>query len=186
MKLRLTPIDEKHLRWIKDQRNRREVQDFCRQPYLLNELNQEDWLKKSSRDRDMVPFIVQDDDLPQGSNWVAYAAFSNIDLISRKAEISYFTALELDGKGYAEKAIPLVLEYGFRRLGFNKIFTDTFCFNEREIGLMKSVGFKEEGRFVNHYFKRGKFHDSIPIAIFSSEFVCPEWILKEETRSKPL
>lgn len=186
MKLRLTPVDEKHLRWIREQRNRRELQDFCRQPFMLNEINQEDWLKQVSRDRSMIPFIVQDDDLKQGENWVGYAAFSHIDWVSRRAEISYFTALELAGKGYAFLAIPMVLEYGFRRLGLNKICTDTFAFNARELEIMKLVGFKEEGRLERHYFKRGKFQDSVQIAIFADEFKTPEEVLASETECKPL
>lgn len=183
MRLRLTAVEDKHLRWLRDQRNRREVQDFCRQPFLLNDINQEDWLKRVSRDRDMVPFVIQDDDLASGENWVAYAAFSDIDWIARRAEISYFTACELAGKGYARVAIPLVLEYGFRRLGFQKVETDTFAINEPEIALMKSLGFVEEGRLRKHYFKRGQFIDSVAIAIFAEDFVCPQIT---ESESKPL
>lgn len=186
MKLRLEPVEYKHLKWLREQRNRRAVHDFCRQPYFLNEVNQEDWLKDVSRTRSMVPFIVADSELREGQDWVGYAAFSHIDWIARRSEISYFTATEHAGKGYAILAIPLVLEYGFRRLGFQKINTDTFSFNERELAIMKLLGFKEEGVLARHYFKRGKLQDSVAIAIFVEDFKTPEEVLTEETPSKPL
>lgn len=186
MKLRLEPVEYKHLKWLREQRNRRSLMDFCRQPFFLNECNQEDWFKEISRSRSMLPFIVVDKELASGSDWVGYAAFSGIDWIARRAEISYFTAIEMAGKSYAESAIPLVLEYGFRRLGFQKIHTDTFAFNDAEIALMESIGFKRCGELERHYFKRGLLQDSVMLQIFSEDFSCPEEVLAEETRNKPL
>lgn len=171
MKLRLEPVEFRHLKWLREQRNKREVMDFCRQPYFLNEINQEDWMKEISRNRSMIPFIVVDTDLKDGENWVGYAAYSNIDWIARRGEISYFTSPAFKDKGYGIVAVALVIEYGFRRLGFQKINTDTFAFNEKEVLFMKGLGFKEEGRLSRHYFKRGKLQDSICLAIFSEDVI---------------
>jgi RimJ/RimL family protein N-acetyltransferase len=182
MKLTLEPVEYKHLKWLRDQRNNPDLMDFCRQPFFLNEINQEDWLKDVSKNRAMLPLIVADKGLGEGRDWVGYGAFSNIDWISRRAEISYFTSHEHKDKGYAEAAVKLILAYGFYTLGFQKINTDTFAFNQREVDFMKGLGFEESGRLVRHYFKRGRLQDSILLHLLSENFAWPACV----SESKPL
>ena len=170
MKIRLEPVEEKHIYWLRNQRNKPDVMDFCRQPFMLNEINQQDWLKDCSRNRTMVPFIVVDDDLASGNTWVGYAALSHIDWVNHHAEISYFTAPEFRDKGYAQEGIYLFLEYAFNTLNLNKIHSETFKFNEREIEFMKSLGFQVTGDRRDQYFKRGQYHDSVIIEILRPEF----------------
>lgn len=182
--LQLKSIEPQHLTWLKNQRNRREIMDFCRQPYPLNEINQDDWLKECSRRHTMVPFIAW-----LGEERIGYAAFSKIDDIARHAEVSYFVIPEYANKGYGEQIVYLLLEYGFRRLNFQKVETDTFDFNKKEIEFNKRVGFKECGTNPRHYFKRGRFVDSISFYMFREDFEAmnKEKILKTvEAEAKPL
>jgi len=178
MSYQLRPVEESHLSWLRNQRNRPEVMDFCRQPFLLNELNQEDWWKKSSRERSMIPFIFA-----EGQTWIGYVAFSNIDWIARRAEFSVFIMPEYAGKGIGRIAIEMLLDYGFRNLGFQKIYTDTFDINEGEIELLKEMGFQVTGTLPRHYFKRGKLIGSVCHSMFAEDF---KLLLREEKNSKPL
>jgi len=154
--------------------------DFCRQATPINEVNQEDWFKKISRDKSMIVFIISDD-----GNWVGYAGLSNIDNVARRAEISCFIDPDKQGKGYAKDGINMLLEYGFRTLNFQKICTDTFDFNRKEIEFMKELGFKESGILPRHYFKRGKYVDSIILSYFVENFDLSKLELVEAD-SKPL
>lgn len=170
MKLTLNPVEYRHMSWLKTMRNNPEVMDFCRQPQLLNEIVQEEWFKRISKSNDMIPFIVSDEELKSGEDWVAYCAFSNIDSLARRAECSYFVDPKLRNKGYGEDVIFLLLYYGFYRLGFQKIHSDTFDYNQKEIEINKSCGFEESGRLVRHYFKRGRLIDSVILFITKESF----------------
>lgn len=185
MKLKIEPVEFKHLKWLREQRNKKEVMDFFREPFMLNEVNQEDWLKAVSRDRSVVPFIITDLSLPDGQNWIGYGAYSNIDWVARRGELSYFTASEHSAKGYAPVSVAILIEYGFRRLGFQKINTETFLINPKEIELLKTLGFKEEGKLSRHYFKRGALQDALSLAIFSEDVPYDPKLLKD-SESKSL
>ena len=189
MKLTLQPVEYRHMSWLKTMRNNPEIMDFCRQPYLLNEIVQEEWFKRISKSNEMIPFIVSDQSLSDGKEWVGYCAFSNIDPVSKRAECSYFMSPEHRNNGYGEEAIFLLLQYGFYRLGFQKIDTDTFDFNKLEIEFNKKCGFEESGRHVRHYFKRGRLIDSIILYITRERFdliYCDRLVSIQEPESKPL
>lgn len=163
--IKLMPVELQHLGWLRNQRNRKEIRDFCRQPYLLNEINQDDWLKDCSRRRTMVPFMVCD-----GDQWVGYAALSNIDWIAKHAECSYFIAPEFMGRGFGEEAVKQLLAYAFRDLNMQKVHSDTFEYNQKEVEFNKNIGFVEGGRLVRHYFKRGRLIDSIIMYMLREDF----------------
>lgn len=189
MKLSLQPVEYRHMSWLKTMRNNPEVMDFCRQPYLLSDVMQEDWFKTVSKTKEMIPFIVSDSELKTGEDWVAYCAFSNIDPLAKRAECSYFVDPKLRGKGYGQEAIFLLLHYGFYRLGYHTINTDTFEYNKPEIEINKSCGFEESGRHIRHYFKRGMLIDSIILYITREMFdlrYCDRLVTMPEFESKPL
>ena len=170
MKLSLQPVEFRHMSWLKSLRNNPEIMDFCRQPYLLNDIAQEEWFKGVSKTGSMIPFIVSDSDLKQGEDWIAYCAFSNVDPIARRAECSYFVDPKFRNKGYGVEVIFQLLFHGFYKLGYQKIGSDTFAYNQAEIDLNKSCGFKESGRNIRHYFKRGGLTDSIIMYITREDF----------------
>lgn len=189
MKLTLQPVEYRHLSWLKAMRNNPEVMDFCRQPLLLSDVMQEEWLKNLSKSKDMIPFIVSDTDMKNGEDWVGYCAFSHIDPLAKRAECSYFVDPKLRGKGYGQEAIFLLLYYGFYKLGYHTINTDTFEYNQPEIEINKQCGFEESGRHVRHYFKRGRLIDSIILYITRERFdliYCDRLVEIKEPESKPL
>lgn len=170
MKLILQPVEYRHMSWLKNMRNNPEVMDFCRQPYLLNDSVQEEWFKNNNKSGSMVAFIAEDQELKSGEHWIGYCAFSNIDNLARRAECSYFVDPKYRDTGYGQEIIFLLLFFGFYRLGYQKICSDTFAYNKKEIEINKKCGFEEGGTLVRHYFKRGSLVDSIILYITRERF----------------
>lgn len=170
MRIELEPVEVKHLFFLKNLRNEPEVHDFCRNPYQLTSQNQEEWYKSVSKTREMIPFIVSDQDLEKDKQWVGYAALSHIDPIADKAECSYVMHPTHKKSGYGEEAIFHLLYFGFYHLGLQKIYSDTFEYNVSEIELNKSLGFQVNGYLPRHYFKRGKLIGSVPMSILREDF----------------
>lgn len=189
MKVNLEPIETKHLFWLKNLRNEPEVQDFCRQPYQLTINNQEDWYKQISKTKEMIPFVVVDEDLPKEKQWVGYCALSHVDPIASKAECSYVIDPKLRGLGYGQEAIFQLLYFGFYHLGLQKIYSDTFDYNGEEVEINKSCGFTVNGYLPRHYFKRGKYIGAIPMSILREDFeknFANKLICVKYAESKPL
>ena len=170
MRVELEPVEIRHLSWLKFLRNMPEVQDFCRQPYQLTSQNQEDWYKQISKTREMIPFIVTDYDLDKDKQWVGYCALSHIDPIADKAEVSYVIDPKMADKGYGQEAIFQLCYFGFYHLGLQKLYSDTFEYNDKEIKINEACGFSACGVNKRHYFKRGKLINSVSMAIFREDF----------------
>lgn len=74
------------------------------------------------------------------------------------------------GKGYAKEAIALVLRFYFYELGFNKVETRVYGFNENSLKLHEKLGFVEEGRLRDNHFSNGSHHDTVCYGMLRSEF----------------
>ncbi len=73
---------------------------------------------------------------------------------------------EARGRGYAHVASKLILNYGFRELGLQKISLRVFADNERAIHLYERVGFVREGCLRREFLKESAFRDVILMATF--------------------
>jgi diamine N-acetyltransferase len=73
-------------------------------------------------------------------------------------------------KGYGTEAARLIVNYGFQQLNLHRINSTVIGFNERSARMHKKVGFKEEGRQREFYFKNGAFHDQIVFGILQNDW----------------
>lgn len=95
----------------------------------------------------------------------------NIDLINSKALMGIFIGAEYDRRqGFGKEAVCLLLQYGFMQLKLNKIYLQIICNNSAGISLYKEVGFAEEGRLREDYFRDGNYYDIIQMSILESDF----------------
>lgn len=163
--MNLEPVEKINLGWLKFQRNRPEIMNYCRQPYLLSMGDQEAWLERC-KDRSVIPLIVKDDN----SDSCGYVSLSGFDWVSRCAEFSIFIIPEFQKMGIGPKAMRLLLDYGFNTLGLQKIHGECFDYNLRGIKFFQDIGFKTTGKLVRHYFKNGKLIDAVIISILVEDY----------------
>lgn len=85
--------------------------------------------------------IIITDEQPIGA-----VAFLDIDESQKRAELRKLIGeRDVRGKGFAEEATRLWVEYGFCRLGLEKIYVSTLQTHLRNIQLNESIGFRVEG-----------------------------------------
>lgn len=98
-------------------------------------------------------------------------ALQDIDRTNRKCTIGMgIQKLEYRSKGYGQQAVRLMLEYGFRYIGIERISANTL---EPNIGAQKSLercGFKLEGRERKAVYLNGKKVDRLCYALLSEEY----------------
>ena len=122
----------------------------------------------SIQDRvDRYDAIIEVDGIPCGT-----IGLLSIDKKNSKAE--YYIAMgetSLKGKGVSTQASKLILEYGFKDLGLNRIYLFTETENTAAQKLFEKVGFIKEGCFQGDIFSRGKFVDRFGYAIVRDKFL---------------
>jgi RimJ/RimL family protein N-acetyltransferase len=108
-----------------------------------------------SNERNDVGIVELLDGTPIGA-----VAYLDIDAGQRRAELrKLIGAKDERGKGYAEEATSLWIEYGVKHLGLEKIFVSTLQTHLRNIKLNESVGFKIEGILRAEVLMDGKRYD---------------------------
>ncbi|MEI7596722.1 MAG: GNAT family N-acetyltransferase [Bacteroidota bacterium] len=78
------------------------------------------------------------------------------DIYKFTAEIGYWIGEPYWGKGIATKAVRLITEYGFHKLGLVRIHTGVFDFNKGSQRVLEKAGFKLEGIFEKSIVKNDK------------------------------
>lgn len=153
------------VKWINDPEVRRTL-NFN---YPVSEIATKQWLNKVALDSSRRDFIVclKENDTPMG-----YAGLLSIDVKNSKAE-SYMGIGEKDywGKGYAKEVRKVLLEYAFKELGLNKIYSYVWTENEKMINLNKSIGFKIEGNLEQDIFSHGEYRNRIIMGILRDNYL---------------
>lgn len=92
-------------------------------------------------ERNQVGMVLSSDGKPIGA-----VAYLDIDPVQRRAELRKLIGdSSFRGKGYAEEATRLWIEYGDRRLKLDKIYVSTLQTHLQNIRLNEAVGFRVEG-----------------------------------------
>lgn len=73
-------------------------------------------------------------------------------------------------QGYGTEAISLLLDYGFGRLGLQRVGLSVFEFNERAISTYERLGFRKEGRLWQAIEREGVSYDALLMSLLRSEW----------------
>lgn len=106
---------------------------------------------------------------------VGYGGLVYLDFTARRAEVSFLVDPKRagDDKLYSQDFLAyltLIKKIAFEELGLNRIFTETFAFRQKHLGLIEKAGFRFEGRLREHIKVRGKFTDSLIHSILKKEY----------------
>jgi [ribosomal protein S5]-alanine N-acetyltransferase len=71
--------------------------------------------------------------------------FHQFDFGARRAEMGYEMNPTYWGNGYMSEAVAAIMDYGFYRMGLQRIEAGTDGINERSQRLLERLGFKQEG-----------------------------------------
>jgi ribosomal-protein-alanine N-acetyltransferase len=86
------------------------------------------------------------------------------------AELGYWIDKDQWRKGYATEAARALLEYGFNKHGFHKIFAEHITKNPASGKVMKKLRMKKEGLLKDHVLKSNKYEDIIMYGILKEDW----------------
>ena len=88
----------------------------------------------------------------------------------RIGEIGITVAHTEQKKGYAKEAIYAILTYLFSIDTFHRVTATTDADNAASIQLLKSLGFRQEGHFIENIFFKGKWSSELQFALLKKEW----------------
>ncbi|HEX8869449.1 MAG TPA: GNAT family protein [Lentzea sp.] len=122
-------------------------------------------LKKPDGDR----FQLAIESLADG---VLVGSVSTFFIDYRAGRFGYGIAIgsEHKGRGFGSEAVPLLLRFMFAERRFHKCESGVWAFNEPSLAFHRKLGFREEGRLVDHEFFGGRHHDAVLFGMTAPEF----------------
>lgn len=85
------------------------------------------------------------------------------------AELGYDLARSYWGQGIMTEAVQAMIQFGFERMGLNRIEAEVLPANSASIRLLLKLGFQEEGVLHERSFWRGAFHDLVMFALLKEK-----------------
>ncbi|MEM9549096.1 MAG: GNAT family protein [Bacteroidota bacterium] len=129
------------------------VRDLLPHPYTL-------------KDAEFFVGLTQKEEIPQ-----TFAIFHNDefcgmtglhiqnDVYRLSAELGYWIGEPYWGRGIASHAVKIITNYGFEKLGMERIYAGIFEFNVGSMRVLEKNGFQKEGVFRKAVLKNGKMWD---------------------------
>lgn len=106
---------------------------------------------------------------------IGYGGLVHISWEDSRGELSFLLnpVFTKDKKLYKEKHmvfLKLVSDLAFKKLGLNKVFTETWAIRKDHIENLERFGFQCEGRLKSHVIINGKLEDALIHRILSTEY----------------
>ena len=108
--------------------------------------------------------------LKETGEFIGTIGLNNLNKRAKKSEIGYELHPDYWRQGIAKEAIREVLRYSFEELDLFRMGAVTYPANETSSGLLKKLGFKEEGRLRAYLYQGGQSHDALIFSLLKSEW----------------
>lgn len=163
----LERIVERDLPQLFSWRNDRRIYEWCRQTSPLHWEAHLSWYKKQSEDPKISMFKILDD----FKTLVGVCGLTDIDLTHRRAEFSCYIGPEHWGYGLSRLALKSLFMHGFKDLGLNRIWGETFEGNRALSIFTKELGMEIEGIRREFYYHAGHFINAHLVSVNASKFL---------------
>lgn len=150
------------MEWI----NNPENNQFLHYDIPISVEGTEKWFDSHINDINRFDAVMEADGVPVGT-----IGLLSIDWKNSKAE--YYVAMgetAYKGKGVAKEASRLILQYGFEKLGLNRIYLFTEIDNIAAQKLFEKVGFTREGIIRQDIISHGKYVDRVAYGYLKEEW----------------
>lgn len=138
-------------------------------PFPVNQEMEKKWYEKILTSN--FPVTVFGIELLENNSLVGISVLKDINMINRMSEFAIYIGEEpYRGKGIAKEASLKTLEFGFHRIGLNRICLKVLEENKAAINLYQQLGFQKEGVLRNSVFKNNRFENEIIFGMLKEEF----------------
>jgi [ribosomal protein S5]-alanine N-acetyltransferase len=108
--------------------------------------------------------------LKETGQYIGNCGLVTISKAHKNAEVGYFIDVAHWGKGYATEACQKIIEYGFRELALNRIYSRCMVRNVGSRRVMEKSGMVWEGRHRQEFIKGEVYEDIDYLAILAEDY----------------
>ncbi|BCP52635.1 acetyltransferase [Kaistia sp. 32K] len=109
--------------------------------------------------------VTKDDDAVIGETLLKLASRAAL-----QGEVGYIFHPASAGKGYATEAVARMIDFGFVRFGFHRIFARLDAANRGSVGVVERLGLRREAHLVQNDRFDGQWGDEYIYAVLASEW----------------
>lgn len=162
--LKFLKIQEEHLEQILDWRTQPDVTRYMFTDIEHSLENQKKWYQNLRADDSSRTWIISYQD-----EMIGVIYLSDLDLRNKRCSWGYYIGEE-SGRSLGG-LIPLYLyNYIFHELKLNKVIAEVMAGNENVMKMHEMFGYRFVGRYENHIYKYGEYHD-----VFIYELLAETW-----------
>ncbi len=168
-RLYFRPIDREDSDTLIAWRNDPDIWKTLAQINPLNRIREAEYIDSLYKPGGDALFCIT---LRDGDKAIGMVGLHAINAIARSATYGILIGdKKQQGQGYGIEATRLMVQYGFEELNLNRIELCVFAEHELGFHVYKQAGFIEEGRMREAYYRNGKYHDVIHMAILRREWL---------------
>lgn len=168
--VKLRAIEQGDLTKLHQWANDPETQDGIGELHFPSSLDfHETWFQSLKLDRLNQRFVVE---IPDG-NIIGISSIINIDWRNSHAWHGLVIGDSSSrGKGYGVDAIMATMRYAFDELNLERLDGSMIEYNKQSLGTYcgEKLGWKEEGRKKNYFYRKGQFWDQIIVGITKNNY----------------
>jgi RimJ/RimL family protein N-acetyltransferase len=160
-------IKEDDLLHLFEWRNQKDIYFWCRQSSPLHWMGHLSWFKKQAFDAKLSMFAILND----RDRLAGVCGLTDIDMLNRRAEFSCYIEPMMQDAHLGSGALKTLFMHGFKDLGLNRIWGETYVDNPAFDIFTKRLGMDAEGSRKEFYFRDGRFIDCHLVSISASKFL---------------
>jgi len=159
---RLRDIKETDLEQILEWRNSERIRAVMFTDRIITIDEHRAWFESLKHRQDSIYKIFEFLGQPAG-----LINLTDIDLYNKKCYWGFYLGKDDLPPGIGSIMGYLGLDFAFEKNNIRKLCGRVLAFNTSSIKFFKRFGFLEEGRFLKHVFKNGRYEDVISFALFN-------------------
>ena len=107
--------------------------------------------------------------------FVGLVSVSNLDLKNRTGNLNIKLLKNARGKGYAGRAVKLLIAYCFEELNLNCLYANVIERNKDSKKLWETLKFNLDGVFRQRVYKNGEYHNIVSYSYLREEYNERDW-----------
>ncbi|MEO8447348.1 MAG: GNAT family protein [bacterium] len=160
-------VERSDIELIRKEHNDESVLLMLRDPVIVSEIQQLQWLESISRSRNNAVYCIFSQ---SPENVIGVWKLQDLDNTNRCVEFGMDIFSEHRGKGYGMKSFRMAFRYLFDSLNIHTVYAKVGAYNETSLIAAQKAGFKITGKISESLFRQGKYWDNVVLSITVDEY----------------
>lgn len=176
---RLTGLQEEYKDLLLSWRNSDHIREQMFTDRLLTPEEHELWFRRVTQDKESVARV-----LLYNENPVGFVHFAHLDTRQNRCSWGFYIGEKNAPQGSGGIMGFLALDLIFREYRLRKLCSEVLACNERSLRYHRKLGFVEEGRLKEHFWRHDRFEDAVLLALFREQWADRQKALLTEWKNK--